>query len=283
MHPIVSLIVTNAAKEFGKELGGEVGAGLGKFISAELFGTARESNQTNIYLEKILVELSQINFKISKLIDLVEDLPEIILGELRQDALNDAYRLLDIAIERGPDVNRDEDQLIASWSKAVEMESRPDKLMLIPYYTEGLRALSIKGADAIIKEELAAKLDEFVDAEKELSLKINIEYEKAEKLFKATRHGLKDYEDYILSPESPFFAGVLNTNWPPKKKPFWDDGEYLYLAYNKLARKIMYNRRRAPDKLGPLRKKIRPARDALTALTPPKVLLEEYVKGIYQS
>jgi hypothetical protein len=162
MHPIVAAMAASAAASFGKEIGEQA--------AKALFSSFRnqDSKAAAAELQKIRAELQRINQKLDTLISAVAHLPGVILrgvGELHVEAAYDqieGQRLSFITQPTDP-VSREELQLAASqWLTIVRLEDRPTKLMLLPDYTQYVRAAFANAEepssiDKTLREHLSEK------------------------------------------------------------------------------------------------------------------------------
>lgn len=204
MDPATALVLAAAARGFGE--------GFGKGTAQALFGGGSDDiRSVQKKLKQILSELEEINRRVSYLTQLVSDLPAVIIGEFRRELVDEAYRNLDssyVVLSRSevegrvnPPGEEFASRLLSAWRTVVDLESRPEKLIELPFWTEFLRKRIVINIDSTLKSHLEKK-KQALDAD--ISLKTA---DLDGKYGQARAHLASAYfSDFSIRPDSPYLT-----------------------------------------------------------------------------
>jgi hypothetical protein len=272
MHPLAALALSSAIEGFSKEFGSQ--------LAKKIFGgSGGDAGAIKKALKEINEQLRNINIKLGYLTSLVERLPDVILVQYRRELADESYRLLEsadavlqAASGRGrvrPPAREFAIQLLAAWRTIVDLEDRPQRLMIIPYWTEFTRFILVENINttlaALIEQKLAA-LDGHIVRSK---MALDAAYTEAEALFK---DGHFAAGQVIADP--PFVTWTLA---PKKYEEFClSDGEMGNICGRAEVKSFTREQKRREAKLNALRNTIQVESAEIRAATPPAETLRLY-------
>lgn len=162
---LVTIVVVQAAQELGKRIGG--------IISDRLFGSELSENQA--LLKSIARDIKTILTDVRKIYLMVEQIPDIVHGEILRNELYKAHVNLESNIETFQILQSWNDTLgydalvnvLNSWKLITDKEDTVDMIWQIPKYADFLMMITRKEAKLIVLAGLDNKI-EALESRKEI-------------------------------------------------------------------------------------------------------------------